>query len=178
MSSPQPDKTLPLPATSNRKVGLALIFLALALMFTTAFIIVAHAGSSHIGKNEHISIHKRHKMMENAAFAAKTGAAMMHGKARYDGTKAEAIMRLMRTTADNMLEHFSLESIPAKGSGSLASPKIWADWAGFKQQTERFRRAAAQAEAQAANGPAAFKAGLISVMQECKACHQKYKLRK
>lgn len=155
-----------------------LVALSVALLANLISVVMAYGKDRKIGVHEHASIHARHKMMENAAFSIKAGSGIVRRRVPYDDAKAEAIMRLMRTTADNMLEHFGLESQPGPDSKSMASSRIWSDWRGFKKQVQQFRNVAAAAEQGASDGPAAFAAGLISVQKECKSCHEIYKLRK
>lgn len=120
----------------------------------------------------------RKALMDSNGAAAGVSVGMIQGKIPYNPAVAKAAITAINATAEAVGSFFP------KGSGSgpdtNASPKIWSDWAGFQEKLSKFQADAQDAvEASGKAGPtdlAAFKGAIGPVLQNCKSCHDGYKI--
>ena len=120
-------------------------------------------------------VHDRHELMENIGKAAKAGGAMLGGEAGFDAVAAEMILRGMHNAALGFGYMFPEGATSAE---SEASPKIWEDRAGFDAKLADFTEDADTALKSPIGDLETFKAAFASVTENCKACHESYRVKK
>ena len=117
-----------------------------------------------------------------SSVGANTGVAggMMKGEIPYNPTVAKGAIAALNASAVAFGDYFPEGSQDA--SRSEASPKIWEDMEGFTAVLTKFQESSAAAmEAAGKQGPAdveAFKAAVGPVLENCKSCHEKYRVDK
>jgi cytochrome c556 len=120
----------------------------------------------------------RKALMDANGAAAGLAAAMLKGDMDYNPAVAKAAIMTFRAVAHSYGAFFPEGS--DKGE-TKASPKIWQDAAGFRKELAEFQEHAdAAAQASGKNGPAdlnAFKAAVMPVFDDCKDCHQSYRVK-
>jgi cytochrome c556 len=120
----------------------------------------------------------RKTLMDANGAAAAVSAALLKGDLDYNPTVAKAAIMTLRAVSHSYGAFFPAGS--DKGN-TKASPKIWEDAAGFQKELAEFQEHAdAAAQAAGKNGPAdlaAFKAAVTPIFDDCKDCHQNYRLK-
>jgi cytochrome c556 len=144
--------------------------------FALAVSIVAFSAASAIAADDPIATRKA--LMDANGAAAGVSAAMLKGELDYNPTVAKSAIMTLRAVSHSYGSFFPEGS--DKGN-TKASPKIWEDMAGFQKELAQFREHAdAAAEASGEDGPAdlaAFKSAVTPIFNDCKDCHQNYRLK-
>jgi cytochrome c556 len=103
---------------------------------------------------------------------------MVKGETPYDAAAAKAAAATIVEKANA----FDVAAFYPKGTetggDTSASPKIWADMAGFKSGVEKFRVAAAAQAPNADKGLDQLKAMVGELGKSCKGCHDEYRVQK
>lgn len=119
-------------------------------------------------------IEQRQALMKKNGDAAKTAGDMVKGEVAYD---ADAAAEAMQTIAANMEE---LPTLFPEGSETgfetEAKETIWADREGFEARAAKLHEEAEAAAAAAEEGLDAFKVAFGTATQNCKACHDEYRV--
>lgn len=118
----------------------------------------------------------RQSLMHQVGGAMKTLGGMAKGEIAYDAgaaTKAFATMH-----AAGVLFGDAFPAGTETGDETEAGPAIWSDAAGFEAANAKFVSAAAAAVAAAPADADAFKPVFGSVAQNCKSCHEDYRVKK
>ncbi len=118
----------------------------------------------------------RKAIMSSVGAAAGAGGGMLKGEIPFDPKIAALSLRTMRAAAYSVGDYFPAGS--ETGMETTASPKIWEDMAGFNEKLAKFR---ADADAAAESKPEtveAFKTAFGSVAENCKGCHEAYRVKK
>jgi len=115
--------------------------------------------------------HERHELMEGVRDAAKPLGEMLQGKAEYDQATA---MASLQTFADAGEKLGSL--VPEGSQGGEAAPAIWEDPDGFAEKIAKWQEATAAAIAAAPGSLEEAKPILGAVLQNCKGCHDSYRI--
>ncbi|MCQ0989769.1 c-type cytochrome [Jiella marina] len=122
------------------------------------------------------AIEKRQQLMEDNGDAAKLGGAMLKGEQEFTADKAAQVFSQMHDIAMKFGDYFPEDS--KTGGDTEAAPAIW-------EQPEEFQAALVkyQEDTQAAMDAApqdidAFKQAFGMVTQNCKGCHEDFRLDK
>ncbi len=118
----------------------------------------------------------RKAIMKSVGAAAGAGGGMLKGEIPFNPAVANLALRTMNAAAHSVGDYFPEDS--KTGMETEASPKIWEDMAGFSEKLAKFK---ADSDAAAAAKPAdleSFKAAFGSVVQNCKGCHEGYRVKK
>lgn len=118
--------------------------------------------------------HERHELMEDVGDAAKPVGAMLKGERDYDRS---VVMSSLETFEDVSLRFGELFPPGTEtGEDTEAAPAIWDDREGFEQLLADWRDATRKAiEAQPGSLEAA-KPLLGAVFNQCKNCHDDYRI--
>lgn len=121
----------------------------------------------------------RQALMDNNGAAAGLAGAVLKDEIAYSPTIGKAVIEAWHATALAYGTFFPEGSLdPAR---SHASPKIWEDMAGFEAEIAKFQQnVAAAREASGRDGPAdkaAFAAAVTPVFDNCKSCHEAYRIK-
>lgn len=149
-------------------------------MKKTAIALTALAFSAGIASAADDPIEIREALMEANGGAAGLSAGMLKGEIPYSPTAAKAALATFHGTALAFGNFFPEDS--KTGGDTTASPKIWEDAEGFREKLAEFQAdATAGFEAAGKDGPAdlaAFKEAVMPVLQNCKGCHETYRIKK
>lgn len=118
----------------------------------------------------------RQALMKSVGAATKASGAIVKGEADYDPVTGDLAMRVMHSAAAGF-SHFFPEGSET-GNKTEASPEIWKDMAGFLAAAKKFEADAAAAVEIAGKGEDQFKEAFLSVVANCKSCHEKYRVKK
>ena len=118
----------------------------------------------------------RKALMKSVGASIKATAPMVKGEAPYDAVTAELAMRTVHAAAAGFGHYFPEGS--DMGLETEASPKIWEDMAGFTAKLSGLETDAAAAIPAAAEGADAFKGAFMKLTQNCKGCHEDYRIKK
>ena len=119
---------------------------------------------------------KRKAIMKSVGAAAGTGGGMLKGEIPFDPTVATLVLRTMNAASYSFVDYFPEDS--KTGMETEASPKIWEDMAGFSERVAKFRSDTNAAVASKPGDIAAFKTAFGSAVQNCKGCHENYRVKK
>ncbi|MGI9483194.1 MAG: c-type cytochrome [Hyphomicrobiales bacterium] len=118
----------------------------------------------------------RQALMKNVGAAMKVAGAMMKGQMEYDAAAAELAMRTINSSALGFPAFFPDNS--KTGGDTEAAPAIWEDMAGFNKISAQFAADTAAAADAAKGGMDSFKGAFGKMAGNCKACHEKYRVKK
>ncbi|WP_350334741.1 c-type cytochrome [Coralliovum pocilloporae] len=118
----------------------------------------------------------RQALMKSVGAATKAAGAIVKGEAEYDAVTAELTMRVMHGAAVGFSHYFPEGS--DTGHKNEASPEIWKDMTGFIAARDKFKDDSAAAIGNASKGADEFKQAFLSVVANCKSCHEKYRVKK
>ncbi|WP_341988872.1 cytochrome c [Azorhizobium sp. AG788] len=118
-------------------------------------------------------IKDRKAVMKEIGDQTKVAGAMVKGEAPYDAAKAAAIFK---TYADGAAKYGALFPAGSDAGDTKAAPAIWSDRAGFDAALAKFKADIA-ANVGAIGTEAGFKTAMAAVGDNCRTCHQTYKLR-
>ncbi len=116
----------------------------------------------------------RQKIMKSVGGAAGASAGMMKGEIAFDPKVANLALRTLNAAAYSYGNYFPEGS--QSGMETRASPKIWQDMAGFEARLAKFQQDTDAAAAAEPKELEAFKAVMGPVLQNCKACHEAYRV--
>ena len=119
---------------------------------------------------------QRQQSMKTVGQAMGTLAKTAKGEIDYDAAKVEKAFKSMHTAAASFAGKFPEGS--ETGHETEASPKIWSDRPGFEKATQKFDDDLAHAIAAAPQDIDAFRAQFGRVAQNCKTCHETYRVKK
>ncbi|WP_439533039.1 c-type cytochrome [Polymorphobacter sp.] len=143
----------------------------IALMLATGFAMVAAPALAQTGP-----IETRQALMKANGRDAKAGGDMLKGVIPFDATKAQAIFKSMNDVARSFGQHFPAGS--QTGGDTEAAPSIWAKPAEFKAALAKFEKDTAAAMAAKPTTLAAFGQQFGMVAQNCKTCHETFRIKK
>ncbi|NNK77913.1 MAG: cytochrome c [Litoreibacter sp.] len=142
------------------------------ILSSIAALALATAALAHSGvKNP--AVKARMDVMSAIAENMKAMGAMVKGATPYNATVAQGTARELAEHSAKVTELFETPETDPK---SEASPEIWADWPGFREQSDAMTKAAlslAQVDSEDA-----FKAGFVALGKTCSACHKSYRIDK
>ncbi|MBA5777583.1 cytochrome c [Stappia sp. F7233] len=133
----------------------------------------AMAGSSFANDDP---VATRQNLMKSVGLATGTLGKMVKGELPYDPITAELAMRVIFTSAVGYVDLFPEGS--GEGANTEASPKIWEDKAGFDAVALKLEQSALAAIPASKEGLDSLKANFGSVAQNCRACHENYRVKK
>jgi cytochrome c556 len=119
-------------------------------------------------------IKQRQALMKKNGDAAKLASAMLKGEKPYDAAAAAEAMSVIGKDMEEFVTLFPEGS--AKGSD--AKEDIWQNKADFEAYAQETKKAAAAAANAAADGKESFQVAFLTVGQNCKGCHEKYRVEK
>ncbi len=117
-------------------------------------------------------VKERQALMKKNGDSTKLATQMLKGEKPYDADAAAEAMKTIAGTMDEFVTLFPEGST----EGSEAKPTIWedkADFDAYAQETKKASNAAAEA---ASGGKDSFQAAFVTVGQNCKGCHEKYRV--
>ena len=120
-------------------------------------------------------VETRQNLMKQVGAATGTLGKMLKGETEYDAELAAMSMRVLFTTPSGFITMFPEGSTTGE---TEAAPKIWEDKAGFDKIAMDMQNAALAALPAAGGGLEQLKGAFGSVAQNCKACHENYRVKK
>lgn len=118
----------------------------------------------------------RKHIMSNVGGAMKLAVPMVKGEAPYDPRVAVGALRVLNTAALGFAGQFPAGS--DTGHGTEASPKIWSDRAGFDQALAKFVADTGEAVKTEPADIDAFRPVFGMVAENCKSCHEAFRIKK
>ncbi len=125
-------------------------------------------------------IKARKDLMKAVGKSVGVSVKMIKGEMDYDAAKAKEAMMAINGGADKFLTLFpegSQEPASSKSETS-AKPEVWKNMDDFKKKGGALKEASGKAVEAAASGKAQFAAAFKSMIETCKGCHEKYRLKK
>ncbi|BDA85994.1 cytochrome c-556 [Aureimonas sp. SA4125] len=119
-------------------------------------------------------IKQRQEAMKNIGGAAKAAGQMLKGEVAFDAAKAAAVFTVMASNAKEFGTHFPEDS--KTGGKTEAAPAIWTKPEEFKAELAKFEGDIAAAAATKPESLDAFKPAFASVAQNCKGCHEEFRV--
>lgn len=121
------------------------------------------------------NIETRKYIMQSLSAAGKIGSAMAKGEMAYSPEAADSVLKTLRASAF-AAGHFFPEE-PDVGENTRASPDIWEDRADFEAKLAAFQEDAAAAVGEdPPQDLESFRTAFSSVTENCKGCHDEYRL--
>lgn len=122
-------------------------------------------------------IQTRKFIMQSKSAAGKIGSAMAKGEMEFSPEAADAVLKTLRAGAFAVGTFFPEE--PDAGENTRASPDIWENRADFDAKLAEFQQdAQAAVQEEPPQDLEAFRAAFSSVTENCKGCHDDYRLEK
>lgn len=115
----------------------------------------------------------RKAVMKDIGDQTKVAGAMVKGDVAYDAAKAATIFK---SYTDGAAKFGSLFPAGTENGDTKAAPAIWSDRAGFDAAVTKFKADIA-ANVGSIGTEAGFKTAMAAVGDNCRTCHQTYKLR-
>ncbi|MCQ8780861.1 c-type cytochrome [Mangrovibrevibacter kandeliae] len=120
------------------------------------------------------AISARQQLMKDNGRAAKTAAQMIKGDVAYDPAKADEVFATLHETAVKFGDYFPEDS--KTGGKTEAAPAIWDKPDAFKAALAKFQSDTEAAMAKKPQDVDAFKQAFGMVAQNCKGCHQDFRV--
>ena len=136
---------------------------------------IAFAGLTSFAFAQADAIKERQQVMKGVGGATKEPGAMLKGEAPFELEKVQKALATYQDAAKKMPGLFPETS--KTGGDTTASPKIWADFDGFKAAFAKFDADAKKASAEIKDA-ATFKANFPAVLKNCGGCHETYRIPK
>lgn len=122
-----------------------------------------------------VDYHKeRETAMKTVGGSMKGAAGFATGKTPYDAAAAKAAMEKVEQAATSFPSYFPDDS---KSADEVAAPAIWQNKPDFEARAAKLASDAKAAAAAADQGQAQFKTAFATVADNCKGCHQTYRLK-
>lgn len=121
-------------------------------------------------------VKQRMELMKGVGDSTKLGGGMVRGQVPFDAKKAMEAMLVIAETPDKFVALFPEDS--KTHPETEAAPAIWENWDDFKKRLNQFKVDAQGAAASAEKGLDAFREGFVKMAQNCKSCHEKYRIKK
>lgn len=118
----------------------------------------------------------RQALMKQNGKDTKAGADMLKGAVPFDPAKAKAIFQGMNDVATKFGGLFPKGT--ETGGETEAAPTIWTKPAEFKAAVAKFQADTAAATAGDLSTPQAFGAAFGKVTENCKSCHETFRVKK
>lgn len=150
-------------------------FLPRAAMIGTA-ILVASATLPLAGG--HSPVEKREAAMKEVGKSTKLLGEMVKGETAFDATAANAALAAMAEAATGVGDHFPEGTAGAGENEYAAAEAIWTDRAGFDAAMTEFQQDVAAAVEAAPQTKEDLVVVFGAVAQNCKACHEDYRIKK
>ena len=115
----------------------------------------------------------RKALMKDIGDQTKVAGAMVKGDLPYDAAKAAVIFK---SYTDGSAKFGALFPAGTENGDTKAAPAIWTDRAGFDAALAKFKADIA-ANVGSIGTEAGFKTAMAAVGDNCRTCHQTYKLR-
>ncbi|WP_346898556.1 cytochrome c [uncultured Roseibium sp.] len=135
------------------------------------------SGMTAMAADDPIAVRKH--IMDSVGAAAGLSGGMMKGQIPYSPAAGKSATASMMAAASSFGAFFPEGT---DTGDTTASPKIWEDAAGFQKALDKFAAdAGAAMAASGKDGPAdleSFKAAMGPVFQNCKSCHEAYRIKK
>jgi len=150
-------------------------FIAIAITAVSA--VSATAGSHNLvtaDVNDPVTL--RINVMQNAGAATGIASAMIKGNIPFDPFTALAAFTAINTASLGLAGLFPAGA--EENMRSSAGPAIWNDPTGFKSAIAKFIADSGAAKASPPASLDEFKVAFGSVTSNCKACHQKYRIKR
>lgn len=149
-----------------------LIAAAALAVSATSVIAMSHGGGAQA------AIDARKALMQANGAAAGLAGAMMKGEMDYNPAVAKSAIATIRAVSLAFGSHFPEGSHGMEGT--KAAPAIWENADGFAKALADFQEdTAAAAQASGKDGPAdlqAFQAAIGPVLENCKSCHETFRV--
>ena len=113
-------------------------------------------------------------MKANGA-AERTGRQMVKGEIPFDLAKAQDVLKVFANTADKAHNYFPEGA--KTGGKTRASPKIWENQADFRKRFDDWA-ADIKKVSTGVKDLDSFKAAFGTVIKNCGACHETYRIKK
>ena len=117
-------------------------------------------------------IEQRQNLMKQNNAATRTMAGMLRGQAPFDLNQVQSALRTYEQVGQQFHTLFPEDS--KSGNNTRALPAIWQNKADFTAQSMKLAQDARAAGA-AIRDEATFKAEMPKVLENCNACHNKYR---
>lgn len=138
---------------------------------------IALSATAVLAADDPIAVRKA--LMDANGAAAGAAAGMLKGEIDYNPKVAKAAIAQFRATAFAFGDYFPEGT--DKGD-TTAAPAIWEDPTAFDEALAEYRSdAVAAAKASGKDGPAdleAFKAAVTPVLDNCRGCHEDFRIKK
>ena len=121
-------------------------------------------------------VKQRMELMKGVGDSTKLGGGMVRGQVPVDAEKAMEAMIVIAETPDKFVALFPEDS--KAHPETEAAPAIWENWDDFKVRLDKFKADAESAAKSTEGGLDAFRAGFAKMAQNCKSCHEKYRIKK
>ena len=144
---------------------------AVALSTLAASLAVLPAGAQNTAP-----IKQRQELMKENGRSAKSAGEMIKGEAAFDPAKAATIFTEMHDVAMEFGDHFPEDS--KTGEETEAAPAIWERPAEFEAALVKFQQDTQTAMDAAPQELDAFRQAFGSVAENCKGCHEEFRLDK
>ncbi|MBP0616384.1 c-type cytochrome [Jiella mangrovi] len=122
------------------------------------------------------AIEKRQQLMKDNGKATKAGGAILKGEAEFSPAKAEEIFGQMHEIAMEFGDYFPEDS--KTGGKTEAAPAIWEKPEEFKAALVKYQEDTQAAIDAAPQDLDAFKQQFGKVAQNCKGCHEEFRVDK
>ena len=121
-------------------------------------------------------VKQRSELMKGVAKSTKLGGGMVRGQVPFDAKQAMDAMIVIVETPDKFVELFPEDS--KTHPETEAAPAIWENWDDFKTRLDKLEADAQNAAASTENGLDSFRDAFVQMAQNCKSCHEKYRIKK
>jgi cytochrome c556 len=118
---------------------------------------------------------ERQETMKDVGRAMGQLGRTIKGEVDFDADAVKASFQKMSDASKNFFDQFPEGS--ESGHETEASPKIWSDRAGFEEAVRQFELDTAEAVMAAPHDVDSFKAAFGKVAQNCKTCHESYRVK-
>ncbi len=142
---------------------------SLAYLLIACCLVISGAAFSQDGP-----IKQRQALMKKTGDAAKLSGQFLKGEVPYDAAAAAEAMKAIAGSLDEFVTLFP----DGSAEGSDAKPEIWQNKADFDAYAQETKKASLAASEAAAGGKESFQAAFVTVGQNCRGCHEKYRVAK
>lgn len=126
----------------------------------------------------HTPVEQREAIMKTMGQSAKTIGDMLKGETAFDAVVANETLVTMQTAVANLGDLFPEGTELAGENENAAGPAIWTDRAGFEAKIAAFQEDISAAVSAAPQEKEAMAVAFGEVAQNCKSCHEAYRVKK